>query len=127
MSKRRHTDDQIFAQCESMRKSGQSVTIRNVYAILKGNWPRVARLVTAFNKEHDALAVITRAHDQAILENQELAIENGKLNIRVNELTHLVEEYKMKLIESDRNATLMLQAAMEETRDESAMHAGGSQ
>ncbi len=73
------------------------------------------------------MAVITRAHDQAILENQELKIENGKLNIRLNELTHLVEEYKIKLIESDRNATLMLQAAMEETRDESAMHAGGSQ
>ena len=127
MSKRRHTDEEIFAQCESMRKSGQSVTVRSVYAIVCGNWPRVARLVAAFNKDHDALAVITRAHDQAILENQELTIENGKLNIRLNELTHLVEEYKTKLIESDRNATLMLQAAMEETRDESAMHAGGSQ
>jgi len=110
-----------------MRKSGQSVTIRSVYAILKGNWPRVARLVTGFIKEHDALALMTRAHDQTILENQELTIENGKLNILVNELTHQVEEYKTKLIESDRNATLMLQAAMEEARDESAMHAGGSQ
>ena len=73
------------------------------------------------------MALMTRAHDQAILENQELMIENGKLNIRLNELTHLVEEYKTKLIESDRNATLMLQAAMEEPRDESAMHPGGSQ
>lgn len=108
------TDEDVIAACESLRSAGQAVTVRRVYPFVGGNWPRLSRLVAAFNRGHDALALMTAAYEEAILANQELMIENGSLKIRLNELVHLVEQLKAKLIESDRNATLMFQGSMDE-------------
>ena len=72
MSKQLRTDEDVSAACENVRSSGSTVTVRNVYALVGGSWPRIARLVAAFNKAHDALALMTDAHDKAISSSPEV-------------------------------------------------------
>jgi Plasmid replication region DNA-binding N-term len=111
---RKHSDEEIFAVCASLRKDGQSVTVRVVYALVGGSWPRVARLVAAFNRQHDPLVEISAAYESAVLEVQALTNENAQLIVQLQELTDTIRQLQAKLEESDANAVSMLQAAMDE-------------
>jgi len=114
MSKRRHTDEEIFVACESVRTPEQPASVRRVYALVGGSWPRIARLVAAFNRQHDPLAHMTGAYEDAVYQVQELTIEISRLRHQLNENMELVEEYKAKLAESSDSAGWLLQAAIDQ-------------
>jgi hypothetical protein len=114
VTKRKHSDEDILAVCASLRKDGQAATVRVVYAIVGGSWPRVARLVAAFNKQHDPLAEITAAYEMVVLEVQTLTSENAQLKVQLQKLTATVKQLQAKLQESDNTAVSMLHAAMGE-------------
>jgi hypothetical protein len=130
MSKRRHTDEEIFAVCEGLRAAEQAATVRRVYPIVGGNRSRIARLVAAFNRLHDPLAQMTRAYEEAIHQVQALTIKNSELRHEQHGLKKLVEEYRAKLTESDDNAVRMLQAAIDgqayDANKEQVVRFGGS-